>query len=47
VEQLATSKDVNMESLGATALEAVTRQQPMYIKQTENIRTCCSEPQSV
>jgi hypothetical protein len=35
VRQLPSSKDVNMEAEVATALEAVTRLQPVKIQQTE------------
>jgi hypothetical protein len=37
VRQLSASKDVNTEAEEATALEAVTRRQPMKIQQTEKI----------
>jgi hypothetical protein len=35
--QSSTSKGMNMEAKEATALEAVTRRQPMKIQQTEKI----------
>jgi hypothetical protein len=35
VRESPASKDVNMEAEEATALEAVTRRQPMTIEQTE------------
>jgi hypothetical protein len=37
VRQSPTSKDVNTEVEEATALEAVTRQQPVKMQQTEKI----------
>jgi hypothetical protein len=36
VRQSSASKDVNTEAEEATALEAITRRQPVKIKQTEN-----------
>jgi hypothetical protein len=41
------SKDVNTEAEEATALEAVTRRQPVKIQQMRRPRICCSELQSV
>jgi hypothetical protein len=47
VRQSSASKDVNTEAEEATALEAVTRRQPVKIQQTEKTSTWCSELQSV
>jgi hypothetical protein len=44
VRQSAASKDVITE---ATALEAVTRRQPVKINRLRKFRTCCSELLSV
>jgi hypothetical protein len=42
VRQSPAGKDVNTEAEEATALEAVTRRQPMKIQRTEReLSTCC------
>jgi hypothetical protein len=45
VRPLSASMDVNTEAQEATALEAITRRQPMNIQQTERFSTGCSELQ--
>jgi hypothetical protein len=47
VRQSPASKDVNTEVKEATALEAVTRRQPVKIQQTGKTSACCNEMQSV
>jgi hypothetical protein len=37
VKQSPASKDVNTEAKEATAIEAVTRRQPLKVQQTENL----------
>jgi hypothetical protein len=46
VRELPASKAVNTESEAATALEAVARQQPVKIQQTEDLTACCNELES-
>jgi hypothetical protein len=43
VRQSPASKDVNTEAEETTALEAVTRRQPLNIQHTERLNACCSE----